>query len=94
MHSEVTSLHSNHATPSIQAESHPQKVLNTRTELDVDALYPQMTSSPATTIFEDPLSNTGECCGGLFDCDGFCEDKDSQSNMRLSRMSGMRSTAE
>jgi len=89
-----SNYHPDLATPP-SLGSHLYNDVNTRArkELYVDDSHPPLTSplSPTTTTFEDPLSDSGECCGGIIDCDGLCEEGD-QDNVTLSRTSGMRST--
>lgn len=100
---EVTSPQLNHppsstylsdfATQQIGPPSHNDTISRSRKELYVDDSHPPFTSpsSPTTTMF-DPLSSSGECCGGIIDCDELCEGEDSQLNMTLTRTSDMRST--
>ena len=92
-HPSSSSYPSDFATQQIGPPSNNDTIPRSRKELHVEDSYPPFTSpsSPTTTMF-DPLSSSGECCGGIMDCDELCEDEDSQLNMTLTRTSDIRST--
>jgi len=72
--------------------SHNDTIPRSRKELYVDGSYPPFTSPSSPTTMFDPLSSSGECCGGIIDCEELCEDEENQP-MTLTRTSDMRSTA-
>jgi len=100
-HTTSSNYDSDSTTPppltSLGSHSYNDTIPRSRKELYVDDSYPPFTSpssSPTTIMSEDRSWNSGECCGGLIDCEGLCEEEgQSDHSDVLSRTSGMRSTA-
>jgi len=61
-----------------------------RKELYVDDSHPHSPQSPSTSVTSHPPSDTNDvCCGGIFDCDGFCG---GEEDLTQRETSGLRST--
>ena len=93
-HTLSSNYHSDPTTPR-SLGLHNDTNQRSRKELYVDDAYPFTSpSTPTTAIFEVPSLSSGECCGGIIDCDELCGDEDNQTtNITLTRTSDVRSTS-
>lgn len=93
------SYHPDSATPSSFASSNfilrNDNRSRRRKELYVDDSHPPYSpQSPSTSVTSHgPASDANDvCCGGIFDCDGFCSGEEEQPDLTQRETSGLRST--